>query len=164
MIVSSPIAVDSVGGIIWGASRVPGGAQTPQGSRSSASEIRSVFRHSSISFQRPGRFYWDRFQLIPMGITFRTSFPACSGYRISPGSPIFADLSVHASDLPSSSDHGYFYVICLYSSDDPCDLTDDYILYFQYIIVFPCLSLIIHIIGRLMFFISACIIYILFKP
>jgi hypothetical protein len=53
------------------------------------------------------------------GLSFRTSFPAGSGYRISLESHIFADLSVHASDLPSSSDHGYFYAICLYSSDDP---------------------------------------------
>jgi hypothetical protein len=95
---------------------------------------------------------------------FRTSFPAGSGYRTSPESHIFADLSVHASDLLSSSDHGYFDVICLYSSDDPCDLADDYILYFQYAIVFPCLSRIIHVIGQLMFFTSACILYILFKP
>jgi hypothetical protein len=136
----------------------------PQGSISSAPEIISVFRYSSISFQRPGHFYWDRFQLISMGITFQTRFPAFGGYHISPGSLIFANLSVHASDLPSSSDHMYFYVICLYSSDNPCDLTDDYILYFQYIIVFTWLSLIIHIIEWLMFFISTCIIYILFKP
>jgi hypothetical protein len=45
------------------------------------------------------------------GPFFRTSFPAGSGYRISLESRIFADLSVHASDLLSSSDHGYFYVI-----------------------------------------------------
>jgi hypothetical protein len=45
------------------------------------------------------------------GPLFRTSFPAGSGYRISPELHIFADLSVHASDLLSSSDHGYFYVI-----------------------------------------------------
>jgi hypothetical protein len=45
------------------------------------------------------------------GPFFRTSFPAGSGYRISPESRIFVDLSVHASDLLSSSDHGYFYVI-----------------------------------------------------
>jgi hypothetical protein len=38
----------------------------------------------------------------------RSSFPAGSGYRISPKSLIFADLSVHASDLLSSYDHGYF--------------------------------------------------------
>jgi hypothetical protein len=41
-----------------------------------------------------------------------------------PGTPAphathFFDLSVHASDLPSSSDHEYFYAICLYSGDDP---------------------------------------------
>jgi hypothetical protein len=30
-IVLSPIAVDFVGGIIWGTSREPGGAQTPRG-------------------------------------------------------------------------------------------------------------------------------------
>jgi hypothetical protein len=45
------------------------------------------------------------------GLNFRTSFPADSGYRTSPESHIFVDLSVHASDLLSSSDHGYFYVI-----------------------------------------------------
>jgi hypothetical protein len=53
------------------------------------------------------------------GLFFRTSFPASSGYRTSPKSHIFTDLSVHASDLLSSSDHGHFYAICLYSSDDP---------------------------------------------
>jgi hypothetical protein len=45
------------------------------------------------------------------GPFFQTSFPAGSGYHISPELRIFADLSVHASDLLSSSDHGYFYVI-----------------------------------------------------
>jgi hypothetical protein len=45
------------------------------------------------------------------GPFFWTSFPAGSGYRISLEPHIFDDLSVHASDLPSSSDHGYFYVI-----------------------------------------------------
>jgi hypothetical protein len=64
-IVLSPIAADFVGGILWGASRVPRGAQTPQGSRSSASETRSEIRHSSISVWRPGRFYWSSFQHIP---------------------------------------------------------------------------------------------------
>jgi hypothetical protein len=42
---------------------------------------------------------------------FWTSFPAGSSYRIPPESRIFADLSVHPSDLPSSFDHEYFYVI-----------------------------------------------------
>jgi hypothetical protein len=50
---------------------------------------------------------------------FWTSFLAGSGYRTSPESHIFADLSVHASDLLSSFDLEYFDVICLYSSDDP---------------------------------------------
>jgi hypothetical protein len=45
------------------------------------------------------------------GPFFWMSFPTGSGYRISPESCIFVDLSVHASDLLSSFDHGYFYVI-----------------------------------------------------
>jgi hypothetical protein len=53
------------------------------------------------------------------GLFFLTSFPAGSGYRTSPESHIFVDLSVHASNLLSSSDHRYFYAIFLYSSDDP---------------------------------------------
>jgi hypothetical protein len=44
-------------------------------------------------------------------LNFQMSFPAGSGYRTLPESHIFVDLSVHASDLLSSSDHGYFYVI-----------------------------------------------------
>jgi hypothetical protein len=52
-------------------------------------------------------------------LSYRTSFPAGSGYRISPELHMFSDLSMHASEFPSSSDHGYFYAICLYSSDDP---------------------------------------------
>jgi hypothetical protein len=110
-IVLSPIAADSVGGILLGASSALGGAQTPQGSRSSALETRSEIRHSSISVQRPGRFYWINFRRIPTVHSSGRVFPAGSGYRISPEPHIFYDLSVHASDLPSSSDHGYFYVI-----------------------------------------------------
>jgi hypothetical protein len=53
----------------------------------------------------------EQFPAYSDGLNFRTSFPAGSGYRTSPESHIFADLSVHASDLLSSSDHGYFYVI-----------------------------------------------------
>jgi hypothetical protein len=34
------------------------------------------------------------------GLSFRMSFPVGSGYRTSPDSHIFVDLSVHASDLP----------------------------------------------------------------
>jgi hypothetical protein len=47
-IVLSHIAANSVGGIFWGAFSVPGGAQTPQGSRSSTAEVRSEFRQTSI--------------------------------------------------------------------------------------------------------------------
>jgi hypothetical protein len=42
-IVLSYIAADSDGGILWGAFSAQGGAQTPQGSRSSAVEVRSEF-------------------------------------------------------------------------------------------------------------------------
>jgi hypothetical protein len=48
-IVLSHIAADSIGGILWGASSAPGGAQTPQGSRSSALETRFEIQHSPIS-------------------------------------------------------------------------------------------------------------------
>jgi hypothetical protein len=50
----------------------------------------------------------EQFRAHSDGGFFRSGFPAGSGYRISPGSLIFADLSVHASDLLSSYDHGYF--------------------------------------------------------
>jgi hypothetical protein len=53
------------------------------------------------------------------GLSFQTSFLASSGYRTSSESHVFVDPSMHASDLLSSSDHGYFYATCLYSSDDP---------------------------------------------
>jgi hypothetical protein len=61
----------------------------------------------------------EQFPAHSNSLSFRTSFPAGSIYHTSPKSHIFADLSVHASDLPLSSDHVYFYVIFLYSSDDP---------------------------------------------
>jgi hypothetical protein len=48
MIVLSHIAADSVGGIFLGAFSVPGGAQTPQGSRSSVAGVRSEIRQTSI--------------------------------------------------------------------------------------------------------------------
>ena len=50
----------------------------------------------------------EQFRAQSDGGFFRSSFPTGSGYRISPGSPIFADLSMHASDLLSSYGHGYF--------------------------------------------------------
>jgi hypothetical protein len=58
-----------------------------------------------------GALLLEQFQAYFNGLNFQTSFPAGSGYRTSPESHIFADLSVPASDLLSSSDHGYFYVI-----------------------------------------------------
>jgi hypothetical protein len=114
----SPIAADSVGGILWGASSVPRGAQTPQcpdpvpqrpDPRSDTHPFQSRGQGTSIGAV-PAHFD-DLF--------FRMSFPVGSGYRTSPESHIFADLSAHASDLLSSFDHKYFDVICLYSSDDP---------------------------------------------
>jgi hypothetical protein len=103
-IILSHIAADSVGGILWGASSAPGGLQTPQGSRSGALETRffSLEARALLLEQFPA--YFD-------GLNFWTSFPAGSGYHTLPESHIFVDLSVHASDLLSSSDHGYFYVI-----------------------------------------------------
>jgi hypothetical protein len=56
-IVLSHITVDSDGGIFWGAFSAQGGAQTPQGSRSGAVEVRSEFRQTSIPVLRPGRIY-----------------------------------------------------------------------------------------------------------
>jgi len=106
----------------------------------------------------------EHFRANSDGGFFRLSFPTGSGYRTSLELHIFVNLSMHASDMLSSSDHRYFDVIFLYSSDNPRDLADDYILYFQYAIVFPCLSRIIHVIEQLMFFTSACILYMLFKP
>jgi hypothetical protein len=76
--------------------------------------------HSSIETRA---HLLEQFRAHSDGGFFRSSFPAGSGYRISPESHIFADLSVHASDLLSSYYHGYFF-IRLYSSTDPGDLTD----------------------------------------
>ena len=53
----------------------------------------------------------EQFPAYSDSLNFQMSFPAGSGYRTSPESHIFTDLSVHASDLCSSSDHRYFYAI-----------------------------------------------------
>jgi hypothetical protein len=55
--------------------------------------------------------FLEQFPAYSDGLNFRMIFPAGNGYRTSPESHIFVDLSVHASDLLSSSDHEYFYVI-----------------------------------------------------
>jgi hypothetical protein len=63
-IVLSYIAADSDGGIHWGAFSAQGGAQTPQGFRSSAVEVRSGFRQTLFPVQQPGRIDWSSFEVI----------------------------------------------------------------------------------------------------
>jgi len=65
VIVLSYIATDSDGGIYWGAFSVQGGAQTPQGFRSRAVEVRSGFRQTVFPLQQPGRIDWSSFEIIP---------------------------------------------------------------------------------------------------
>jgi hypothetical protein len=65
MIVLSYIAADSDGGIHWGAFSAQGGAQTPQGFRSSAVEVRFGFRQTLFPLQQPGRIDWSSFEVIP---------------------------------------------------------------------------------------------------
>jgi hypothetical protein len=64
-IVLSYIATDSDGGIYWGAFSVQGGAQTPQGFRSRAVEVRSGFRQTVFPLQQPRRIDWSSFEIIP---------------------------------------------------------------------------------------------------
>jgi hypothetical protein len=64
-----------------------------------------TYIYSSIG---PRAHLLEQFRARSDGGFFRSGFPAGSDYRISPESLIFADLSVHASDLLSSYDHGYF--------------------------------------------------------
>jgi hypothetical protein len=64
-IVLSYIATDSDGGIYWGAFSVQGGAQTPQGFRSRAIEVRSGFRQTVFPLQQPGHIDWSSFEIIP---------------------------------------------------------------------------------------------------
>jgi hypothetical protein len=60
----SYIAADSDGGIHWGAFSAQGGAQTPQGFRSSAIEVRSGFCQTLFPVQQPGRIDWSSFEII----------------------------------------------------------------------------------------------------
>ena len=62
MIVLSYIAADSDGGIPWGAFSAQGGAQTPQGLRSSAIEVRFGRRQILFPLQQPGRIDWSSFE------------------------------------------------------------------------------------------------------
>jgi hypothetical protein len=80
----------------------------PRGPDPSASETRSEIR-SLIHFSLEARaLLLEQFPAHSDGLFFRMSFLAGSSYRTSPESHIFADLSVHASNLLSSSDHGIF--------------------------------------------------------
>jgi hypothetical protein len=63
-IVLSYIAADSDSGIYWGAFSAQGGAQTPQGFRSGAVEVRLEIRQTLFPVQRPGRIDWSCFQSI----------------------------------------------------------------------------------------------------
>ena len=56
---------DSDGGIYWGTFSVQGGAQTPQGFRSRAVEVRSGFCQTVFPLQQPGRIDWRSFEIIP---------------------------------------------------------------------------------------------------
>jgi hypothetical protein len=107
-IVLSHIAADSVGGILLGRIQCPRRGANPPGVQIQCLEVRSEIRQTSISSLEARALLLEQFRAHSDGLFFRSSFPAGSGYRISPESHIFADLSVHASDLLSSYDHGYF--------------------------------------------------------
>ena len=62
--------------------------------------------HSSIETRA---HLLEQFQAHSDGGFFKSGFPAGSGYCISLESLTFADLSLHASDMLSSYDHGYFF-------------------------------------------------------
>jgi hypothetical protein len=110
-IVLSHIAADSVGGILLGRIQCSRRCANPPGVQIQC--LRDQIRDPTlIHFSLEARaLLLEQFPAHSDGRFFWTSFPAGSGYRISPESHIFVDLSVHASDLLSSSDHGYFYVI-----------------------------------------------------
>jgi hypothetical protein len=110
-IVLSHITVDSVGGILWGASNAP--RRCPNPPEVQIQCLRDQIRDPELThFSLEARaLLLEQFPVYFNGLNSRTSFPAGSGYRISPESHIFADLSMHASDPLSSSDDGYFYVI-----------------------------------------------------
>jgi hypothetical protein len=59
------LSADSDGGIPWGAFSAQGGAQTPQGLRSSAIEVRFGRRQILFPLQQPGRIDWRSFGVIP---------------------------------------------------------------------------------------------------
>jgi hypothetical protein len=105
-IVLSHIATDSDGGIFWGANPPVVQIRCRRGPIRVPTDV-----HSSIETRA---HLLEQFRAHSNGGLFRSSFPAGSGYRISPESHIFADLSVHASDLLSSYDHGYFCYLIVF--------------------------------------------------
>jgi hypothetical protein len=110
-IVLSHIAADYVGGILWGTSSALRRCANPPGVQIQC--LRDQIRYPALThFSLEARvLLLEQFPAYSDGLNSRTSFPAGRGYRTSPESHIFVNLSVHASDLLSSSDHGYFYVI-----------------------------------------------------
>jgi hypothetical protein len=110
-IVLSHIVADFVGGILWGASSSLRGCANPPGVKIQC--LRDQIRDPALThFSLEARvFLLEQFPTYSDGLNFWTSFPAGSGYRTSSESHIFADPSVHASDLLSSSDHGYFFML-----------------------------------------------------
>ena len=88
---------------------------------------------------------------------FRSGFPVGSGYHISPESLIFADLSVHASDLLSSYDHGYFLLFyCIPVQIQEILLTSRFYISSR-LLYFHAWTIIIHDIEQLTFYTLACI-------
>jgi hypothetical protein len=108
-IVLSFIAVDFDGGIFWGAFNAQGGAQTPPGIQIQCRRGPIQVPTDIPSSIETRVHLLEQFQAHSNGGFFRSSFPAGSGYHISPGSLVFAYLSVHVADMLSSYDHGYFF-------------------------------------------------------
>jgi hypothetical protein len=80
-------------------------AQTPSGVQIQC--LRDQIRDPTLThFSLEARaLLLEQFPAYSDSLNFRTNFPAGSGCRTSPKLHIFVDLSVHASDLLSSSDH-----------------------------------------------------------
>jgi hypothetical protein len=111
MIVLSHIAADSVVGILWGAYSALSRCANLPGVQIQC--LRDHIQDPTLThFSLEARvLLLEQFPAYFDGLNSQTSFPAGSGYNTSPESHISVDLSVHASDLLSSSEHGYFYVI-----------------------------------------------------
>ena len=103
---------------------------------------RGLIRVSTDSYSSvEARAHWlEQFRAHSDGGFFRSSFPAGSGYRVSPRSLIFAYLSVHATDLLSSYGHGYFLLFdCILVQIQEIWLTSR-LYVFSRLFVFPCMN------------------------